>query len=46
MLDDLKAWLSHPFQADMNALHWFYFIGLLLIIGGTWGMILRVLREA
>lgn len=46
MLDDVKTWLSHPFQADMSALHWFYFFGLLIMIGGAWGLILRTLRGA
>lgn len=46
MLDDVKAWLAHPFAADMNTLHWFYFLGLLIVLGGFWGLILRTLREA
>jgi uncharacterized BrkB/YihY/UPF0761 family membrane protein len=28
----------------MDALHWFYFIGLLILIGAAWGMILRTMK--
>lgn len=42
MWDRFKNWTSRPFSADMDAAHWFYFVGLLIVIGGAWGMILRV----
>jgi hypothetical protein len=41
---DFKTWTRHPFATDMDALHWFYFIGLLLIIGAAWGLILRAMK--
>lgn len=44
MWDDFKAWAQHPFSADMDALHWFYFIGLLVAISILWGTILRIIE--
>ncbi len=44
MLDDFKQWAQHPFSADMNALHWFLFVGLLIVIGAAWGFVLRALK--
>lgn len=41
MIDDFKNWLSRPFSSDMDALHWFYFFGLILVVGFAWGMILK-----
>lgn len=46
MLDQLKAWAAHPFDSDMDALHWFYFFGLLIAISVLWGLILSSLRRA
>lgn len=45
MWTDFKDWLASPFSADMTALHWFLFIGLLLVIAFAWGMILRTVKE-
>ena len=44
MLDRFKSWLAQPFQTDMDAAHWFYFIGLLIVIGAAWGLVLRGMR--
>lgn len=46
MLDDLKQWARHPFSADMSAAHWFYFVGLLILISTAWGLILRTMRTS
>ncbi len=46
MLDDLKSWAQKPFSADMDALHWFLFFGLLIAISVLWGLILASLRRA
>lgn len=46
MLDDLKAWAQSPFSADMDALHWFLFFGLLITISVLWGLILSSIRRA
>lgn len=45
MLDNLKNWLQHPYSADMSALHWFYFVGLMLLLGAAWGMVLRAMKS-
>lgn len=45
MWEDFKNWSSHPFSADMSAAHWFLFVGLLIFIGASWGLILRELRK-
>lgn len=44
MLDDFKAWIQQPFSADMDALHWVYFIGLLVAISILWGTVLRIIE--
>ena len=44
MLQDFKTWLASPFAADMSALHWFYFVGLLVIVLSLWGLIFRHIR--
>lgn len=46
MLDDLKAWAGKPFSADMDALHWFLFLGLLIAMSVLWGLILSSIRRA
>ncbi len=46
MLDDLKSWAQHPFSTDMDALHWFLFLGLLIAISVLWGLILSSIRRA
>jgi hypothetical protein len=44
MLNEFKTWLASPFQADMSALHWFFFVGLLIILLGLWGLVFRHIR--
>ena len=46
MWSNFSGWLSKPFSEDMDALHWFYFVGLLLVIATLWGMVLRVMQNA
>ena len=45
MWEEFKAWLQEPFQTDMDALHWFLFVGLFIAISVIWGIILRHLKE-
>lgn len=40
------AWFKQPFSADMDALHWFYFFGLLIVISFLWSFTLVHIREA
>lgn len=46
MWEDFKAWAQQPFSADMDALHWFYFFGLLIAISVLWGLVVRTLQSA
>lgn len=43
--DDFKTWINKPFATDMDALHWFYFWGLIIFIAVAWGFILRHIFE-
>lgn len=36
-----KDWLGRPYQAEMDAFHWFLFFGLLIAISVLWGLALR-----
>ena len=45
MWNNLKAWYARPFTSDMDATHWFYFFGLLLVIGVLWRLILAHIEE-
>lgn len=44
--DNFKGWLQSPYQEDMDALHWFYFFGLLIAIGVAWRLILHHTLES
>jgi hypothetical protein len=46
IVDDFKAWLSRPFSPDMDALHWFLFLGLLIVLMGLWRVILVHVTES
>ena len=46
MWQDFKDWAGRPFSADMDAVHWFYFMGLLIVISFAWGAILGTLKRA
>lgn len=45
-MDAFKAWLAQPFEADMDAWHWFLFFGLIIAISIGWGLVLRTLQLA
>lgn len=36
----LGDWWKQPFSADMSVVHWFLFVGLVLVIMATWQLIL------
>lgn len=42
----VKGFLDRPFEADMDFIDWFMFIGLLLVIVVLWTIILRHVAEA
>jgi len=36
MWDQITAFWKQPFSADMDALHWFLFLGLVIVIAFAW----------
>ena len=40
-MDGFKQWFVSPFQADMNAIHWIAFVGLLLVALALWSILFR-----
>jgi hypothetical protein len=44
MLATFQSWLAAPFKSDMDALHWFLFIGLICVAFILWHMILKVVE--
>lgn len=43
---EFKAWVAHPYPDEKpDAAHWFYFLGLLIVLSAAWGLILRTMRE-
>lgn len=39
--DNFKGWLAKPFSTEMDTLHWFLFLGLLIVLMVFWRIILR-----
>lgn len=46
MWDNIKSFWAQPYSYDMDAWHWFGFLGLLIIFAGAWGLILKHITEA
>ena len=40
MWGNFRSWLNAPFRAEMTALDWFLFVGLLIFIAAAWRIIL------
>jgi hypothetical protein len=40
MWNKFTDWLSQPFDAEMDTLHWFLFLGLLIVLMAGWRIIL------
>lgn len=45
MFASFKEWLAQPYREGMDAWHWFYFFGLLIVISVMWGLILRTITR-
>ena len=43
-MQTFKDWFASPFQADMSAVKWFLFVGLLVIITALWGILFRHIK--
>jgi hypothetical protein len=39
MPDQLAAWLSQPFSANMSAGRWFLFVGLIIVVLFAWNLV-------
>lgn len=46
MWENFKGFVAMPFRSDMDALGWFMFLGLIIVIMILWGVILRHVKEA
>lgn len=46
MWEHFKDWASRPFATDMDALGWFLFLGLVILLLAVWAVILKHLQEA
>lgn len=45
MWENFQVFLSRPFSADMTALDWFLFLGMLIVIVIMWRVILQHFKE-
>lgn len=46
MLNGFKEWLKKPYDDEMDALSWFYFVGFIITLLVAWKLIMRhVLQE-
>jgi len=46
MWSNFKEWLAAPYSSDMDAKHWFFFLGLLIVLAALWGFVIRTIKEA
>lgn len=41
MWQSFKNWFARPFSTDMDAVHWFLFLGLIVVLLSLWSLIFR-----
>lgn len=41
----ISKWLAKPFDSNGNALNWFLFVGLLLVIIFAWSRVIGLIKE-
>ena len=46
VFEDLKAWAAKPFTEDMDLVHWFLIVGLVLVSVVLWNLILHDVKGA
>ena len=46
MWENFKAFMAEPFQSDMDAVRWFLFLGMILVILVLWNIIFIHIKEA
>lgn len=45
-MQQVKDWMARPFNADMDAFHWFLFFGLLIFVMALWRFVLSHMKGA
>jgi hypothetical protein len=45
MWNAFTDWLKQPYSADMDALHWAWFVALMLVLSVLWGRVLAHMGE-
>lgn len=45
LVNSVMGWFQHPFTESGSAFNWFLFVGLLIVIGWMWHVILLKLTE-
>lgn len=45
VISRFSAWLRRPFSGDMDAVHWFLFLGLILIAVFLWSRIMHYINK-
>lgn len=46
MWNYFTEFMAEPFRGDMDAIRWFYFLGLILVILILWNIIFRHIKDA
>ena len=41
----MTAWIKKPFSSDMDAMHWFLFFGLIIVISFLWSRVLFYINK-
>lgn len=44
-IERFAAWMRRPFSGDMDAVHWFLFLGLILIAVFLWSRIMHYVNK-
>jgi hypothetical protein len=45
IVTSVMQWLEHPFTQEGSAFNWWLFVGLLIVIGWSWNIILMHLTD-
>lgn len=46
VIANFKNWYQRPFSSDMDVMHWFLFLGLLIVLMAGWRIILVHVTES
>jgi hypothetical protein len=45
LVDTTKAWMKQPFTTQMDLIHWFLIVGVVLVSAVLWSRVLSHFRE-